>query len=134
MTSALKWRIGVALALVFIAGAAVGVFGSAHHVRRIMFEHHPPHLRGRMAEHLRRELKLTDEQFAKIRPLVERSEDQLEKIREETNQRVHETMRQGHSEISPILTPEQRAKLQEMEERHRRALHDGGPPGPPPDR
>jgi Spy/CpxP family protein refolding chaperone len=128
----MKWRIVVALVLVFLAGTAVGVFGTAHHVRRIMFEHHPPHFRGRMAEHLRRQLKLTDEQFAQIQPIIKRSEDQLEQIREQTNQRVHQTMQQAHGEMTPLLTTDQQSKLQEMEERHRRDLRDGGPPGPPP--
>jgi Spy/CpxP family protein refolding chaperone len=131
MTNGTKWRIAVALILVFLAGIAVGVFGTAHHVRRLMFAHHPPHLRGRMAEHLRRELALTPEQFGQVRPIVDRSADRLEKIREETNQRVHETIRQAHGEIVPYLTPEQRTKLAEMAERHRRALSDGAPPPPP---
>ena len=131
MTNGAKWRIVVALALVFLAGTAVGVFGTAHHVRRIIFEHQPPHFRGRMAEHLRRELHLSGEQFSQIEPIVERSADRLDQIREETNRQVHETFQQTHNDILPYLTPEQRTKLHEMEERHRRALHDGMPPPPP---
>lgn len=131
MTNGTKWRIVVALVLVFLAGTAVGVFGTAQHVRRMFVEHHPGRLRGRMAEHLRRELHLTDEQFSKVQPIVERSADQLEQIRIDTNQRVQETIRQAHSELLPYLTPEQRIELQQMQERHRRALRIG-PPGPPP--
>lgn len=132
MTNDLKWRIAVALLLVFVAGIAVGVFGSAHHVRHMMFQHHPPHFRGRIAEHLRRELRLSDQQFSQVQPIVQRFADQLDKIREETNQRVHDTIRQSHNEIAPYLTPEQQSKLKEMGERHRRALQDGAPPPPPP--
>jgi hypothetical protein len=129
MSKALKWQVAVALLLVFIAGVAVGVFGTAHHVRRLMFAMHPPHLRGRMAEHLRRELRLTPDQFAKVQPIVERSANRLEQIRAETNQRVRETIHQAHAEITPYLNPEQRTQLEQMEEHHRRALH-GGPPPP----
>lgn len=132
MRNGLKSRIAVALLLVFLAGVALGVFGTAHRVRRMMFEHHRPHLRGRMAEHLRRELRLTPEQFAQIEPIVERSADRLEQIRKETNQRVHDTIRDAHGEMLPYLTPDQRARLQEMAERHRRVLRDGAPPPPPP--
>lgn len=130
MSNGTKWRIIVALVLVFLAGTAVGVFGTAHHVRRMMFEHHPPHVRGRLAEHLRRELRLTPEQFSQIQPIVERSADRLEYIRHETNQRVRDTIRQAHSDIIPYLTAEQRTKLDELEERHHRELRDGMPPPP----
>jgi len=36
--------------------------------------------------------------------------------------------------MQPLLTPEQRVKLEEMEKRHSRLLHRHGfmPPGPPP--
>lgn len=128
MTNGTKWRIAVVVLLAFFAGMAVGVFGAAHQVRRFMFEHHPPHFRGRMAEHLRRELRLTPEQFAKIQPIIQRSADQLDQIRQETNQRVRETIRQAHSEMVPFLTPDQKTRLDQMEERHRRGLHDRPPP------
>jgi len=47
---------------------------------------------------------------------------------------VHEIFEQTHREMQPFLTSEQRAKLEEVEKRHRRLLHRHGfmPPGPPP--
>lgn len=130
MTNGLKWRIAVALLFVFLAGVAVGVFGTAHHVREVMLGHRPPHFRGRMAEHLRRELRLTPEQFSQVQPIVDRSADRLEQIRRETNQRVQETIHAAHGELAPYLTPEQRARLDEMAQRHHHALRDGPPPPP----
>ena len=131
MTKALRWQIALALVFVFLAGVAIGAFTSVYHVRRLMFEHRPEHLRGRLSDHLRRELSLTPEQFDKIRPIVDRSADRLEEIRAETGHRVAETMRQSHAEIAPLLTGEQKAKLEQMHERHMRGLHRHGLPPPP---
>jgi Spy/CpxP family protein refolding chaperone len=128
VTKALKWQIALALVLVFFAGLATGVFGTVHHIRAFMFEQRAGHLRQRMTEHLRRELQLTPEQVGKVQPIVERSADRLEEIRTETSRRVSETMRQSHEEIAPHLTPEQKAKLEELEKRHRGGFHGRRPP------
>src|SRR5438270_708717 len=103
MTTGLKWQILLALVFVFLAGVAIGAFATVHHVRGVIFEHRPEHLRGPLSDELRRELSLTPEQFDKIRPIVDRAADQLEEIRAETGHRVAETMRQSHAEIAPLL-------------------------------
>ncbi|MFL6584853.1 MAG: hypothetical protein ACJ8KU_10095 [Chthoniobacterales bacterium] len=131
MSPTLKWQIAFALLCVFLAGLAVGAFGTVH-IHRGMLGPRPEHLGGRLSEHLRRELRLTPEQFDKVHPAIERGAEQLEQIRSETERRVNETMRQMHDEIGPLLTPEQKAKLGEMHERHMQMLHRHGPHGPPP--
>ncbi len=128
----LKWRLLLGVAVVFCAGVATGLFAGAWHAHHAFMIIHSGHVGHRMREHLRRELKLTPDQFEKISPLIDQLENRLEAIRTETGRRVSETMTQSHQEIAPYLTPEQRARMDEMAKKHRRILHMQELPPPPP--
>jgi Spy/CpxP family protein refolding chaperone len=127
MNSALKWKLIAGFLLVFMAGGATGVFVTmaiGHH----MFG---PHASGfaaqAMKNRLQWHLKLTDEQMTKISPIIDKTGAQLEQIRENTGQRVRQTIAEAHREIMPLLTPEQQQRLRQMQERHRRWMqHRGG--------
>ncbi len=80
----------------------------------------------RMKERLRAELRLTPEQVAKISPIVDKTAAQLQEIRRDTGRRVHGIMAEAHKEIAVNLTDEQRQRLQQIEERHRRGRHRHG--------
>ena len=131
MTRALKWWLVFGVVVVFFAGVASGLFAGAWHARRVFIGGHSARFHQRMREHLQRELKLTPEQTEKVGPILDRTAQQLDTIREETGRRVTETINQSHDEMLPLLTPEQQEKLKEMRERHRRMLRRGG--GPPPE-
>jgi len=134
MNRALQWKLIAGFILVFIAGGMTGAFFAVSHSRRMFIELHEPGVMfKRMRERLRVELKLTPEQLAKLTPIIEKSTAQLEQIRRETGERVHETFIQAHSEMSAYLTEEQRAKLREMEARHRSWHGMHGPHPPPPE-
>ncbi|MDQ6860143.1 MAG: hypothetical protein M3032_03185 [Verrucomicrobiota bacterium] len=118
MTAKLKGWLALALVVVFLAGGALGVLGGALHARNIVV-----HGRGgfgpeRMRQHLRRQLQLTDEQAAKIDPVIDRTAARIDAIRRETADRVAETMNESHREIAPLLTPEQQERLEQMRRRH----------------
>jgi Spy/CpxP family protein refolding chaperone len=137
MNRALQWKLIAGFILVFIAGGMTGVFLGASHAHRSFMQWHNPGLFAeRMRERLRVELKLTPEQVAKISPIIDKTAVQLEEIRSETGRRVHETFMQAHREMEANLTEEQRAKLQQIEARHRHwhGMHGPHPPpdGPPP--
>lgn len=135
MNSALKGKLALAFLLVFVAGAATGIYFGLHHLR-----HHvvlgPPHsgdVPGRMREHLRRALDLTAEQESKIAPIVDATSSKLETIRVETAERVRTVMEDSKKEIAPLLTPEQQKKLDTLDTKHRKMmLHHGFLPPPPP--
>ena len=135
MNSELKWKLGLAFLLVFVAGGMTGAFFSVHHIR-----HHlmlgPPHsgdVPDRMREHLRRTLGLTPEQEKKIAPIVEATSAKLETIRVETAERVRTVMEESKKEVAPLLTPEQQKKLDGLEAEHRKMMmHHGFLPAPPP--
>ena len=135
MNSALKWKLGLASLLVFVAGGMTGAFFSVHHLR-----HHillgPPHsgdVGDRMREHFRRSLALTAEQEKKIGPILDATSSKLESIRVETAERVRTVMEESKKEVAPLLSAEQQKKLDNLESEHRKMmLHHGFLPPPPP--
>src|SRR5436190_14367172 len=120
MSSALKWKLIAGFVLVFLAGGATGVFVSATTAHYFFGAHHHGFAAQAMKNRLQWQLKLTDEQMAKISPIVEKTGAKLEEIRGDTGRRVRDTIAEAHREIAPLLTPEQQQQLKQMEERHRR--------------
>ena len=135
MNKFLRWKLIAAFVLIFLAGAACGFFGAIH-VHQAFFARMaaPDSMAQHMKDRMRAELNLTPDQMQKISPMIDRAASQLKTAREQTIQSVHEIFSQTHREMQPLLTPEQRIKLEEMEKRHSRLLHRHGfvPPGPPP--
>ena len=124
MNQALKWKLIAGFILVFVAGGISGAFLGGLYARHHFFAFHRPELIGaRMKERLRTELNLTPEQVAKISPIIDKTADQLREIRRDTARRVHETIAEAHRQMAVNLTDEQRQKLQQIEEQHRRWRH-----------
>jgi Spy/CpxP family protein refolding chaperone len=138
MNSALKWKLAFSFLLVFVSGAATGIFFAVHHLHHpVIFG--PPHsgdVPDRMREHLRRSLGLTAEQEKKIAPIVDATSAKLETIRVETAERVRTIMEESKREVEPLLTPDQQKKLEHLESEHRRMmmLHGFLPPPSPKDK
>jgi Spy/CpxP family protein refolding chaperone len=135
MTRALKWKLIVGFVLVFLAGGMTGALIVASHTRHQFFGQYHSAIGDRIRNRLRTQLGLTNEQMAKISPVIDQTASQLEAVRGETARRVHQIFAEEHREIAADLTPEQRAKLQAIEERHRRWLHrlHGGHKSPAPE-
>jgi Spy/CpxP family protein refolding chaperone len=136
MNRALQWKLIAGFILVFVAGGISGAFLGGLYAQHHFFAFHRPELiGGRMKERLRTELNLTPEQVAKISPIIDKTTLQLRDIRRDTTRRVHETIGDAHKQMATILTDEQRQKLQQIQERHRRwrhhHFHDFGPEASP---
>jgi len=136
MNRSLQWKLVAGFLLVFVAGGITGAFVGGAYARHHFFEvHHPERIGARMKERLRTELNLTPEQLAKISPIIDKTAVQLRDIRRETGRRVHEILTDAHQQMAATLTEEQRQKLQQIEERHRRwrhhHFHRGPREGPP---
>jgi DNA anti-recombination protein RmuC len=140
MNGALKWKLIAGFLLVFVAGGVTGGFVAAKTIRQHLFatSHHEIAAQ-RMRDRLQAELDLTPEQLKKITPVVDKAAAQLEAIRKDTARRFRDTFADTHRQIAADLTPEQRTKLEQMRERHRKFIHhhhrrDGRmhPPPPPP--
>ena len=124
MNRALQWKLIAGFILVFVAGGITGAFVGGSYARHHFLAFHRPELiAGRMKERLRTELNLTPEQVAKISPIIDKTAAELRDIRRNTARRVHETMAEAHRQMAVNLTDEQRQKLQQIQERHRRRHH-----------
>ena len=124
MNRALQWKLIAGFILVFVAGGISGAFLGGLYARHHFFQlHHPQLIGARMKERLRAELNLTPEQTAKISPIIDKAAVQLRDLRRDTARRVHETIGEAHRQMAVNLTDEQRQKLQQIEDRHRRWRH-----------
>jgi Spy/CpxP family protein refolding chaperone len=131
MNRALQWKLVAGFLLVFVAGGITGAFVGGAYARYHFFElHHPERIGARMKERLQAELNLTPEQVTKISPIIDKTTAQLRDIRRETGHRVHEVLAYAHQQMAATLTDEQRQKLQQIEERHRRWGHHRFHEGP----
>ncbi len=136
MNRSLQWKLVAGFLLVFVAGGITGAFVGGAYARHHFFEvRHPERIGARMKERLRTELNLTPEQLAKISPIIDKTAVQLRDVRRETGRRVHEILNDAHQQMAATLTEEQRQKLEQIEERHRRwrhhRFHEGPHKGPP---
>lgn len=120
MNAALKWKLIAGFLLVFIAGGVTGGFIAASTIRHYFLASHHSIAAQRMRERLKAELNLTPEQMTKISPVIDKTAAQLEEIRRDTARRVHDTFSEAHRQIAADLTPEQRAKLEQLRQRHHR--------------
>jgi Spy/CpxP family protein refolding chaperone len=115
-----KRTLSVYLLAIFVAGAAAGLALGYSSGRKT--EAQPPAPR-EMADHIQSRLEqrlgLTPEQIAKIRPLIEQSCAEMGSVHEECWQRVSEALRRMNHRIAEHLTPEQRHRLEEMDQARR---------------
>jgi|SRR5215510_12020852 len=124
MNRALQWKLIAGFLLVFVAGGITGAFVGGLYARHHFLElHRPEQIGARMRDSLRAELNLTPEQVAKISPIIDNIDSQLRDIRRDTGRRVHQVMAEAHRQMAANLTDEQRQKLRQIEERHRRWRH-----------
>jgi periplasmic protein CpxP/Spy len=103
----------------------------------------PKHMHGDQAEHrlkrLSKNLNLTDDQKEKIRPILEDEQQQMKAVEGDstlTAQQKHKKTREirmsSKSQMSAILTPEQKEKIQDGRmhgEGHHRMNHGNAAPG-----
>jgi Spy/CpxP family protein refolding chaperone len=115
------WKVILAFAGVFVAGAIFGGalwpqwFGHEGRGRRGFGELH-------MMDRLVSELSLTPEQKEKIAPIVARAEEETRRLRRESVQSFRAVMEKANGEIAAELTPEQKAKLDDMRKRFRERI------------
>ena len=81
-----------------------------------------------LADRLRVELRLTGEQHAQVRDLLQREMEQTRALLDQVRPRLEEAHRQARQELRALLTPEQARRLDEMD---RHPPPPGPPPGPP---
>jgi len=103
---------------VFVAGAVCG----GPLVGRFLRPDRPEWRRGmrpQVLERLEEDLSLTAAQKEKVRPVVMRAQEEMQRLRRENVRNLAVVMDRMHTEISAELTPEQRVKLEDMRKRFR---------------
>jgi Spy/CpxP family protein refolding chaperone len=133
------------LAVIFIAGILTGTALTV-----VLYPHFekppfPRDLRQHWMERLTEKLKLTQDQQAKIQPILADASTQMQALHHDELQRGAQIFKATDERISTLLTPDQQVLLQEMKKEREKAfaghLHlwgsmhggpDGGPPPPPP--
>jgi Spy/CpxP family protein refolding chaperone len=122
MNGALRWKLIAGFVLVFVAGAGTGSFVAAVTTRHYLFDRHHSLMAQRWRDRLQQQLNLTPDQTARISPICEATTAQVEQIRRDTAQRVREAFSTAHQQIERELTPEQRAKFDQLRQRHQRMM------------
>ncbi|MGA2531800.1 MAG: periplasmic heavy metal sensor [Candidatus Aminicenantales bacterium] len=116
-----KYKLWVALTLivVFGLGAAAGVFGERYLMHKR--PRGPVHERTPfpLLEPVAKALALTAEQQDKLREIFKRSDERMKELDGEIHVRLREVRAQLKSEVDGVLTPEQRAKLEDMIQKER---------------
>jgi periplasmic protein CpxP/Spy len=113
--------------------------GQGEHQAAGMHRHMDPQ---QQLDHLTKQLKLTDDQQQKIKPLLEQQAEQMQSVRQDTSvpqqdrrakfQEIHQNTM---SQIRSILDENQQKKfdkmMQRQEERRAHRMGEGGPQGNP---
>jgi Spy/CpxP family protein refolding chaperone len=84
-------------------------------------EHHGPKMHHKMKnplEHLSKDLELTDDQKAKVQPIIDQAKPQIEAIHKEAMEKTHAIMESTGAQIRPLLTPQQQQKYDAMKKAH----------------
>jgi Spy/CpxP family protein refolding chaperone len=129
MSALSKWKLGVYVLALFLAGGGSGAFIAWQVCRRTPVAPVPPaeigaHLRARFQS----QLALTPDQTQKIDPMIDQAMRRLEVIRKETASQVFANVSTMHEQMLTVLTPEQKVKFEVLErERRERLLQKFGP-------
>ena len=137
-----KWKIWVALLVLFVSGVLIGSVGTRMYVRHKLtgiFARERPAVRNLFVRRLTRELDLTREQREEIEQIASRAAEKFHELHREHRSQAEDLFDQSASEIKKHLSPAQQEQFDElrkrMKERHKRRRHGpphGGHPPPPP--
>jgi Spy/CpxP family protein refolding chaperone len=128
------WKVVLAFIGVFIAGAVFGGLFTVGTARRAVVANNPngpatpstvvtppatkasqpPQIAPAIIRQITQRLSLTAEQKEKIRPIVTRAGEDLQRLRRENLQDTTRVMERMYADVSATLTPEQRVELEEM--------------------
>jgi len=114
-------KVWLLVALVFLAGVAVGVVSTRAVVRRMvtMVVNDPDRLRHLISKRMQHQLKLDADQRAKVDQVLEHTQEDLRTLRVDFAPRFHSIMSNAQFEISEVLTPEQRKRFDKFREENR---------------
>lgn len=124
------WKVVLAFAAVFAAGSIFGGLLMMRVGQRMVEKRRsqqPPPNPPMVLRHFSEQLDLTAAQKEKIRPMVEKAEEEMRKRRQEALKETGAMLRRLQQEFAAELTPEQRKKLDKLQERQRERMREDRP-------
>jgi Spy/CpxP family protein refolding chaperone len=129
------WKVVLAFTAVFLAGAIFGgllVLRAGPRWAQRRGAPALPAIPPAVLRHMADRLELTNEQKEKIRPLVDGAEDEIRQLRQISIKETGLILRRLQQSLAVDLTPEQRKKLEKMQDRQRELMREERPGLPPP--
>ena len=125
-----NWKSILLLALVFLAGMAVGVVGTRIAVRHAVQQAvgHPERAQLVMERVLTRRLGLDREQQRQLHAILTETREQMTALRKEYQPRTSALLHDTDQKISALLTPEQQTRYEKIKARTWPALRQLPPP------
>jgi hypothetical protein len=125
MNSIARWKIVVSLVVIFLAGSITGALFTIaiakHEVRR---QSDPTQWFQLTMQRWKTRLRLTPAQEEKLKPIVQETVEELRTLRASDLRQTDEILARSRTRIEPELTPEQRVRLQKMQEARKRRLQE----------
>ena len=125
-----KWKLGLYVAAIFLAGGGTGAFVTWRLTRHLMFTTpNTQELGARLKARFRSRLELTPGQAALVDPWVDQAMSQVEIIHQDMAARIFANVSNLNFQVARDLTPEQKLKLEEYDRERREHLRKKlGPP------
>jgi Spy/CpxP family protein refolding chaperone len=127
MTKACSWKVVLYATLIFVAGLFIGMLAGPYVQRTFLRPPTPTEMSRHILARLQSRLSLTPEQTAQIKPLMEQTASDIEAIRVATTKQVSDRIAETNSKIATFITPEQKAKLDQMEAERREHMRHASP-------
>jgi hypothetical protein len=126
MNAITKTKFGFYIAMIFVAGV---VSGGVIAFRKAQAKSQLPSMEKvchRMDGELKSRLGLTEDEFARIRPILEKNTREIQGIHARSLQEIDATIRKHHEELARLLTPGQQQKLVELDAERREFMGQRG--------
>ena len=124
MTQFSKWKtIGYAAAIFVTGGISGGALGVYETKSNLLVPPREQEMAIRIQRRFQSKLGLSPDQVAKINPIIESAVSDIHSIRLEAAQRISKVFDDSYAQVSAILTPEQRIKLDQMQKERREMMH-----------
>jgi len=112
-------KVVVYLAVIFIAGGAAGAVITSRNTRREAQPVSIDKICTRMQDRLIAKLGLTEAQITKLRPIFDRTAQELRAVQVKALGDSDEIIRKAHEQMAAELTADQKAKLAEFDQERR---------------
>lgn len=129
-----RTKAAIYAALIFAGGLGTGVVTAPLLGRAYLGPPSPEKMSRRMLSMHEKRLDLNREQVAQIKPIIDKGGENMRAIWLDTARRVSAQLDEINNEIAPLLSPEQKAKLDKFaaevrERRQKRTVFGHPPPG-----